>query len=114
MTEVSVSTLMAQDSSKLPELEAAGIDPGEELGGPLVAADGHVEEDDDREQPREAQERAGNDLRGPVADPAAEKAGDDRPQEGQEDDGDVQGVHARSQPFIMLMSSTSIEPRLRK
>src|SRR6185312_16372620 len=38
-------------------------------------------------------------------------AGEDRAEKRQEDDG---LVHRKAQPFIKLMSSTAIEPRLRK
>ncbi len=44
------------------------------------------------------------------ADRAAEQAGDQEAEKRQEDDG---LVHASAQPFIMLTSSTAIEPRLR-
>ena len=44
--------------------------------------------------------------------PAAEEAGDEGAQKRQEDGGDSQASGA--QPFIRLMSSTSIVPRLRK
>ena len=40
-----------------------------------------------------------------------DEAGHDRAEQRQEDD---RLVHARRQPFIRLMSSTAIEPRLRK
>ena len=42
---------------------------------------------------------------------SAPETGNERSDQRQEDDG---GVHARITPFIMLMSSTAIEPRLRK
>ena len=42
---------------------------------------------------------------------AAEQAGDEEADEGQEDD---RVIHRAPQPLIMLTSSTAIEPRLRK
>ena len=43
----------------------------------------------------------------------AEKAGNQRAEQRQEDDEDEDAVHARGQPFIRLMSSTAMVPRLR-
>ena len=40
-----------------------------------------------------------------------DRAGEDRAEQGQEDD---RLIHGARQPFIRLMSSTAIEPRLRK
>ena len=44
----------------------------------------------------------------------AEEPGDERAQQRQEDDGGIDGVHDRHQPFMRLMSSTAMVPRLRK
>ena len=43
--------------------------------------------------------------------PCSEKSRDEGAQQGQEDDGLVHGCR---QPFMRLMSSTAMEPRLRK
>ena len=47
--------------------------------------------------------------RGARADQAAEQAGDQKAEKGKKDDCRIHG----GQPFIMLMSSTAIVPRLR-
>ena len=64
----------------------------------------------DRGEGREADANASHDLRGAVADDSAKEAGDECTQERQEDGGNEQ--HGPS-PFIVLMSSTSMDRRLR-
>jgi len=78
------------DPERPGELEGAAVDPGEELGGARVAAQRHVDEDDHREQRRQHQARAGDELRAAVAQGAAEEAGEDGAEQRQEYDRDVQ------------------------
>jgi hypothetical protein len=73
------------------DLEAARVEPGEELGDARLAGAGHVEEDDDREHRRDQQQGRGDQLRGLVADLPAEQAGDQRAEQRQEYDEDVHG-----------------------
>ena len=70
-------------------------------------------EGDDRNHRRQDQRRTGGDLGAAVAQAATEQAGGERARQRQEDRDDVEGVHGIDQPFIMLTSSTAIEPRLR-
>jgi hypothetical protein len=50
----------------------------------------------------------------PLEELGAEQPGDQGAEKRQEDDGSQDGVHVARQPFMRLMSSTAMEPRLRK
>src|SRR5882724_12419921 len=69
--------------------ERAGVEPGEQLGRARVAGVADVIEDVERQEHRQQQPAAGDELRQPVADLQAEQAGDQGARERQEDDGDV-------------------------
>ena len=88
-----------------------GMEPGQHPDMHHLAAQADVEEGDDRQDQGDDHRRAAGPHARTVADETAAQPDDDRRNQGQEDD---QGVHAPAQPFIMLMSSTAIEPRLRK
>ena len=103
-------TAQRVEAQRPGDIDTAGDDPARQRDDPRALAGENVAEQKDAEHRRQQEGAAGDELRAAVADHAAEEAGDDGGEKRQEDDGDGH----RSQPFIMLMSSTAIVPRLRK
>ncbi len=92
------------------DIDTAGNDPARQRDDSHLVAGEDVAEQEAAEHRGQQERAAGDQLRAAVADHPAEKAGDDRGDQRQKYDGDGQ----TPQPFIMLMSSTRIVPRLRK
>ena len=84
--------------------------PGDQRDARVLVAEADRHEGDPGQHHRGEQEGGGHDLGRPRPDQAAEQAGDRGAEQRQEDDGLIHAAH----PRITLMSSTSIEPRLRK
>ena len=97
----------AQSTCELAGSEPVGDRNDERL---LLVAEADREEGDPGQQRADAEQAGGDELGGARADPAAEQAGDQEAEQRQEDD---QIDTCVAQPFITLMSSTAIEPRLR-
>ena len=108
MTAVSVSMRSAQATASLPEVNQLATGTMQRL---LVVAERDHEEGDPGEQRGDAEQAGGHEFGSARRRSAAEQAGDQEAEQRQEDDQIV--YMARSQPFIALMSSTAIEPRLR-
>ena len=78
------------------DVDPAGDDPAEQRNDLRLGRRKDVAEHDDAEHRRQQERAAGDELRAAVADRAAEKAGDDRGDERQKDDGERHGFSPSS------------------
>ncbi len=92
------------------DIDTAGADPGGERNYLRLVDGQDADEQQNAEHHRHQHRAAGDELRSAEADRPAKETGDRGGEQRQENDGDSH----RDQPRIMWMSSTWIEPRLRK
>ena len=106
ITAVKVSILSAQSTFNAPEVNQLPIT--ETLAGAVPSAT--CDEDDPGQDGADKEKARRDEFGRAVADPPAEGAGDQKSEQRQKNDG---CIHGKAQPFIRLMSSIAIEPRLR-